>query len=354
MKIEELKKIINRFPIKKIPFVVDEPCRFHTGYFLSVNGRMYDVYSSDERTIDYHARGVDEHTACNVFLTCYKDYCTAWISANYKSYEYYKNIIDCRCLFAQERSLESNPLEMVRESEYLDVINIDNQSYTDTNLKVVFNRVPYNTYGFCNVKIYRDETTIWSGGNALYIQPRMGTPIISSKYNNAMLIQAAPTGYSVKPVIVDLVSGDLTYLYTEENLVGIGDIGLLYSSNVAFYNDHRLHKYRFYDISTMRELPTNILDNALSLAYKWSVCPVPDCILLLTLETENNLILYNVRKCEVVRVGTFPVEKDKKYDFGMWFDKEKKRVIIKSFCPTEPLGKDVQCYSVYFDGPVSN
>ncbi len=106
----------------------------------------------------------------------------------------------------------------------------------------------------------------------------------------------------------------------------------------------------YYDIEKGEEL--NCFSEVVKLLpsmYKFSVCPVPDCILILTLEPKNNLVLYNIRTQEIVQTATFPVEEDKYYGFVMVLDRDNNRVIVKSFCPTEPLGSDVQCYSVYFD-----
>lgn len=351
MKKEELKKFLDRVPAD-VSYSIDGSRDYTCFFGLYYNGHNYDVYSpGDYGDIYYYAKDVDEDTACDILFTNYKKHILGNIKHSYNWY----NDIDSGCLLSLERFLDKEPLKIVRESDFLNVINIDNQFYSDGNFRIVFNKIPYNPYGLCNVGIFYGDKLIWDGGNVLYCRPRVKSPIISSKYNNVILKQATPTGYSIKPVIIDLFSGKLSYIYTEDNFMGLGYTGLLYSSNVAFYQDFRLlNAYRFYDIDTKQELSVRTLEDVLNLSYKWSVCPVPDCILLLTLKPKNNLILYNIKRNEVVQIGTFPVDEEKKYDFGMWFDKEKKRVIIKSFCPTEPLGKDVQCYSVYFDGPVSN
>lgn len=233
---------------------------------------------------------MDEDTACDVFLTCYKEH----ILYNIKSIYNWYNDIDSGYLLSLERFIDKEPLKIVRESDFLNVINIDNQFYSDGNFRIVFNKIPYNPYGLCNVGIFYGDKLIWDGGDVLYCESRGKSPIISSKYNNIILEQATPTGYSIKPVIIDLFSGNLSYIYTEDNFMGLGYTGLLYSSNVAFYQDFRLRKaYRFYDIDTKQELSVGTPKDVLNLSYKWSVCPVPDCILLLTLEPKNNLILYN-------------------------------------------------------------
>lgn len=346
MKKEELRKIIDRFPTNTT-CNIDGSSKYICSYILSFNGYHYDVYSpGDYGEIYYYAKNVDEDTACATLLSHYKEELAKMIEAYYK----YQKVSFCgdNIIFS-----DCKRLKLQHESEYLNVNDIEQTFLIDGDVSVKFidSGIQQQLY---HVKIFRDKNLIWDGRDALFRMWFNGSPIISSKYNNVILMKDV-RGVGAQPVILDLSNGREFYP-AEKTVHGYCNGGLLYSLNVAVYSSYETYEpYMCYDIEAGGHIPyiTQTM-KAFPYVYKWSVCPVPDCILLLTLETKNNLILYNVRKCEVVRVGTFPVEKDKKYDFGMWFDKEKKRVIIKSFCPTEPLGKDVQCYSVYFDGHVSN
>ncbi|MCQ2335642.1 MAG: hypothetical protein MJ010_00450 [Paludibacteraceae bacterium] len=222
-----------------------------------------------------------------------------------------------------------------------DIANVVDE---DFELRNIYNKeCGYNSLAI-GLLVKQQDFPVFLDDHIEFLYESFSNNCISKRYHNFIILKV--DGLKQIPYVIDWITGRKLSVDSSDDYE---QSGLFYSFNCAFYKKSNESEWRCYDIyNGERFLLKERIDSTINVK-EWSICPVPDCILIMTIEPKDNLVLYNVRKREVVQTATFPVKEDKRYSFGMYFDKEKQRVIVKSFCPTEPLDSDVQCYSVYFD-----
>ncbi len=139
---------------------------------------------------------------------------------------------------------------------------------------------------------------IWSGNKSMFLDTLFSAQFISNRFDKMILNRVNDTTNpnSQQMILVDLKTG------TENTLTGesfFGMFGHFQSFDaVFFYEAATIHCLDFENGKEFR------LDQIIAkhfTGYKtWGLCSVKDCIIVNTLEKENNLLLFNIRKEQIM------------------------------------------------------
>lgn len=143
----------------------------------------------------------------------------------------------------------------------------------------------------------KSGTTIWSGGENVFLDSFFNEEFISDTYSKLILQRIGDTGKpeSGQIILIDLNTGK------EKELGERGahsHSGHFQSFDGVFYsNAGRTNCLNFETGKEFQLKP--ILDNHFSSLKTWWPSPVRNCIVVLSTATENNLILFDLLKQEI-------------------------------------------------------
>lgn len=154
----------------------------------------------------------------------------------------------------------------------------------------------------------RQGNILWDGQESVFLDSLFSTEFISDRFDKIILNRVNDTGnsHSQQLILIDLKNGTETALTAEGYFTGFGHFR---SFNAIYYSPPG--GIRCIDLEDGKEFMLNqIIESCFSSAAieTWSVCPVQDCIVVLTKGKENNLLLFNVSSHEIVGQGTVPWE----------------------------------------------
>ena len=165
-------------------------------------------------------------------------------------------------------------------------------------------RVTYATSVFYAPDFYhvsvmdKQGNTIWSGGEALFLDTLFLNEFISDRYQQMVLTRVNTTEASdrMQVVLIDLKSGQEQVLNEEGfyhsagHFISWDGIYIGTSAGVWVIDFQRQESY-FLNPMLHKHFP--------SFRF-WSACPVDDCMLILTSGDSDNLQLFNIRSKQVV------------------------------------------------------
>ncbi|HLP21138.1 MAG TPA: hypothetical protein VK174_12590 [Chitinophagales bacterium] len=143
---------------------------------------------------------------------------------------------------------------------------------------------------------------IWSGGQSLFLDAFFSQEFISDTYNKLILQRISDTGNpsSGQILLIDLTTG------TEKELTPKGayaHMGHFQNFDGVFYMQHG--NIYCIDFETGKEFLLNpMLKKHFPAIKTWWTCPVKNCIIVVTANTENNIALFDIYEEKIKQTGT--------------------------------------------------
>jgi hypothetical protein len=139
--------------------------------------------------------------------------------------------------------------------------------------------------------------SIWDSRADVFLDTIFSSDFISDRFDKMVLIRVNNTNRSdsMQVILVDLKNGSSQTL-TEEGFYSVA--GHFLSFDGVFWSEKK--EVRCFDFETQTEFFLfEILKKEFADIKTWAPAPVAGCILIVTAESENNMVLFDLRKKEI-------------------------------------------------------
>ena len=160
---------------------------------------------------------------------------------------------------------------------------------------------------FCVLVTDLNGKFIWDGRADVFMDSVFSSDFISDRFDKMILTRVNDTGNSnsTQVILVDLKNGSAQAL-SEEGFCAAA--GHFISFDAVFWSEKEdVHCFDFENKKDF--LLFEILKKQFTDIKTWAPSPVADCILIVTAEAENNLVLFDVRKAEIREKQTIAFKK---------------------------------------------
>lgn len=152
----------------------------------------------------------------------------------------------------------------------------------------------------------KSSNVIWSGGDKLYVDSFFGEEFISDSFHKMILTQLNDTGNSssCQIVLIDLLNGS-EQLLAEEGAYGL--CGHFQNFDGIFYTSAgEIHGINFE--TDKKFLLNPMLYTNFPNLKAWWLCPVKNCIVVISNTTENNIALFDIHEQHIVEQSALPLQ----------------------------------------------
>lgn len=183
---------------------------------------------------------------------------------------------------------------------------------------------------YYHLKIYSREYEIWDGGRNIYSSESFKYNAVGDKYDKLILLKWFSTNnpYEQTVVEINLNTGMETALDMRQRYWASGHF---YSFDGAFYKKNDIEDFLCKDFEyNIDFLLFERIRARIKSAFQWSISPVDDCIVVYSKEKQDNVVLFNIRKKEIIDYQTYDFELSERGCINSSLDKNSNVLIINT------------------------
>jgi hypothetical protein len=221
----------------------------------------------------------------------------------------------CRSTNVVANALKSDRLEMrhekldINDNQFAELIKSFSVYKTDL-YEVQTSRAGEIRFGpeYKFIKVYSKGVEIWDGGQNIYGEESFQHNVLGEAYDKLILIKwfSESNPYEQAVVEINLATGKETKLDINQRYWEAGHFN---SFDGMFYKKSDIKDYLCKDFAAKSDfLLYERINEKIKNAFSWTVTSIKDCILVYSRQTTDNVLLFNIRKKEIIDFHTIDFE----------------------------------------------
>jgi len=182
---------------------------------------------------------------------------------------------------------------------------------------------------YFNISVLSRENEIWTGRNSVYGGELFFHNILSERYKKLVLVKwlskRDPNDQTI--VLIDLENGRETEIFERQRYWWAGHF---HSFDGIYYKKNNIKDILCRDFESRTDfLLFERINEKISNPINWSISSIENTIIVFSKAIKDNVILYNIRKKEVLETLTMPFELSNNGRIYTYLDKNSKRLLIQ-------------------------